>query len=64
MQTNVFFPWSIEQKQGPQKLSFSPLKTRKFATKSSNSRWQTRKERPNRSTNNGDMTERAKRPES
>ena len=27
----------------------------------SNSRWQNRKERPNRSTNNGDMDEKAKR---
>ncbi len=28
----------------------------------SNSRWQTCKERPNEPTNNGDMAERAKRP--
>ena len=28
----------------------------------SNSMWQNRKECPNRSTNNGDMTEKAKRP--
>ena len=29
---------------------------------SSNSRWQNSKERPNRTTNNGDMAETAKRP--
>ncbi len=29
---------------------------------SSNSRWQNDKQCPNRSSNNGDMTERAKRP--
>jgi len=31
-------------------------------TSLSNSRWQTRKERPNRSTNNGDMGDRVNAP--
>ena len=45
-----------------------PLITRECAMKTSemallsNSKWQTRKERPYRSTNNGDMAEKAKRP--
>ncbi len=46
----------------------SPLKTREYAIKPSemasllNSSWQNRKESPNRSTNNEDITETPKRP--
>ena len=39
------------------------LKTQECAKKpTANFRWQNRKEPPNRSTNNGDMAETAKRP--
>ena len=44
---------------GPQKLTFSLLQPSEMALLS-NSRWQNRKERPNRSTNNGDIGENAK----
>ncbi len=66
--------WIIEKicsyKKGLQKYSsLRILKTRrKYIMNpsemafSSNFRWQTRKERPNRPTNNGDMSERTKRP--
>ncbi len=37
------------------------MKASEFASLSK-SRWKTRKERPNRSTNNGDMAETAERP--
>ena len=48
-------------------LKSPPLKTREFSIKASemailaNSRWQNCKERPNRSTNKGDMTTTVKR---
>ena len=56
-------------KQSPQKLSPIKLFKINFCNEDisimaslSNSRWQNRRERPNRTTNNGDMAKPAKRP--